>query len=655
MKSNNHKGYDIENPLDTNNSGSFADETNGDDQDTIKNSAVILAVFTFALLVLFGRSFYLQFIRGFYYKDIADNNRIREVVIRAPRGIIKDSNGIVLAQNVASFDVVFVPAHLSRDEAEKERSIRVLGSIVDQNIRMISDFFNSLDADDRNSYLIKEDVGTEKALEIIERTSELPGIYIANSARREYVDSETFSHLIGYDGKITKEELEENPSYIMTDYIGKSGVEYSYEKYLHGKHGARRFEVDSNNNIKEDLGLINPVPGETLILNVDYELQKHTSKVLKEALENNNDATSAVMVAIDPRNGGVRALVSIPSYDNNLFSGGIEREEYQSLINNEKRPLLNRAIAGEFPPGSTFKPFIASVALQEGVITEHTTVNCSGAIHVGVWEFPDWKVHGVTDVKKAIAESCDVFFYSLGGGWGNIQGLGINRINQYASSFGLGTFLGIDLPGEEGGNIPDKNWKFKQLGEKWYIGDSYHAAIGQGYITVTPLQIATATSTIANGGTLYRPHVVNKIISTQKGERSVEPEVIEKAMVERKNIQIVREGMRRTVTGPNGSGMRLNSLKVESAGKTGTSQFGNEDKTHSWYVSFAPYEDPELAMVILFEGGGEGHEWAVPATYEIMKWYFDLQRGTISEEEDVIQKENVESNELQDLNTNLEE
>lgn len=634
MSSNHQKGIDIANPIDINNGGDFGNDENTSNKDGIKNSTIILVVFTLALVVLFGRSFYLQFIKGSYFKDIAENNRIRELVIRAPRGLIKDREGIVLAQNVASFDVVFVSAHLSKDRAERERATRVLASIIEVNVQEIDDLFDKVEVDDRNSYLVKEHIISDKALEIIERTSELPGIYIGNSARRDYVDGDKFSHIIGYDGKVTKEELEGNPNYIMTDYIGKNGIEYSYEKFLHGKHGARRFEVDSNNNIKEDLGVINPKPGDTLILHIDAELQRHVSNVLQETLNENEDATGAVVVAIDPRNGGVRALVSLPSYDNNLFSGGIETDEYTKYINDQSRPLLNRAIAGEYPPGSTFKPFVASVALQEGVITEHTTVNCNGAIHVGAWDFPDWKTHGVTDVKKAIAESCDVFFYSVGGGWGNISGLGINRINQYSSSFGLGVFLGIDLPGEEDGNIPDNNWKFKQLGEKWYIGDSYHAAIGQGYITVTPLQIANVISIVANGGSFYRPHVVDKIISIDNKEQSIETEIVEKSLVNKENIQIVREGMRRTVTGPGGSGMRLNSLKVESAGKTGTAQFGSEEKTHAWYVSFAPYEEPELAMVVLFEGGGEGHDWAVPATFEIFKWYFDQERGTIHEEQE---------------------
>jgi len=633
MANNRQKSFEIENPLDVESDGEYLYHEKDLREMGLKSSTIITMVATIALLVLFGRTFYLQAMKGYHYKDIAENNRIREFVIRAPRGLIEDSQGTILAQNIPSFDAVFIPAHLPTNKVEYEQSVRILSSIIRGNIGELEGTIGQPDLDDRNTYLIKENITSDQALEIIERTSELPGIYVGNTARREYVDGETFSHIIGYDGIITKEELEKNPKYIMTDNIGKSGIEYSYEKFLHGKHGAERFEVDSNNNIKENLGVIKPIQGDALVLHLDAELQKYITKVLRDTLETNEDATSAVAVAIDPRNGGIKAMVSLPSYDNNLFSGGIENEQYQKLINDETRPLLNRAIGGEYPPGSTFKPFIAAVALQEGVITEHTTVNCSGGINVGAWSFPDWKAHGLTDVRKAIAESCDVFFYSLGGGWGDIHGLGIDRIKKYAPSFGLGELLGIDLPGETDGNIPDKDWKFKTLDEKWYIGDSYHAAIGQGFITVTPLQIVSAVSTIANGGNLYRPHVVEKIIPPEGEEMIVEPEIIDQQIVEKQNIQVVREGMRRTVAGPGGSGIRLNSLEVQSAGKTGTAQFGADDKTHSWYVSFAPYDNPEFAMVVLFEGGGEGHDWAVPATYEILKWYYDCERGNSCQEE----------------------
>ncbi|MEA1926220.1 MAG: penicillin-binding protein 2 [Patescibacteria group bacterium] len=626
------RGLDIENPLDMQSESAVKHRQERNELLIKKNSLIIIALIALALTVLLVYSFYIQIVKGSYYKDIAENNRIREMVIRAPRGLIKDSKGTILARNIPNYEVVFVPAHLSQKSPEKERAFEMLSSLLSMNVNEIKATIPEESANDKKTYLLKEDVSPEVALEIIERANELSGIYIGKTARRQYVDGSIFSHMIGYDGKVTKEELKGNPFYIMTDYIGKNGVEYSYESYLHGQHGIRRFEVYSDNSIKEDLGVINPTQGKTLILHVDADLQRHINNVLGALLEKNEDATGAVVVALDPRNGGVRALVNIPSYDNNLFAKKITTNEYQDLISDRHKPLLNRAISGEYPPGSTFKPMIAAIGLQEGVITKHTSLNCPGSIRIGEWIFPDWKTHGHTDVKKAIAESCDVFFYAVGGGWNNISGLGINKMNRYCEIFGFGDILGIDLPGEAAGNMPDEDWKFKKFGEKWYIGDSYHAAIGQGFVAVTPLQLASAIATIANGGTLYRPHVADAIIDIRTGkERKIKPEIIEDNFIAKENIRIVQEGMRETVAGSSGSGRSLNSLKITSAGKTGTSQFGNEDKTHSWYVAFAPYENPEIAMVVLFEGGGDGHSWAVPAAKEILKWYFDEERGTKTE------------------------
>lgn len=627
------KSFDIDNPLEV--PSRVADTREEIQEDLLscrKDRLILWTVITLLFLLLFLRSFYLQVVRGSYYRDVAENNRIREIVIKAPRGKIVDQFGQVLAQNVPSFDAAFIPAHLPREEAEQRKISKQISVITaldqDEMIRI----FNEPKDYDRNMYLLKENIDQDSALEIVERSKSLPGIYIGKTARREYVEGEIFSHIIGYDGKITKEELEKNPTYLMTDYIGKNGLEYSYEKYLHGTHGVHRYEVDSNNNIKKDLGTINPVLGDGLILHIDAKLQEKITQELENILSENSNATGAVAVAVDPRNGGVRAMVSLPSFDNNMFARGIKPDEYAELTTDQASPLLNRSIAGEYPPGSTFKPFIACAALEEGTIDEHTSLNCPGGFSVGGWTFPDWTAHGHTDVKKAIAQSCNVFFYAVSGGWGNIPGLGITRIEQYGKMFGYGSVSGIDLPGESSGRLPNENWKFKKFGEKWYIGDSYHVGIGQGYLTVTPLQQVLMTATIANGGTLFHPQIVSEIVSSQTGQKEkVEPDVVEKQIVSSSNISIVKEGMRQTVT--EGSGRSLLSLKVATAGKTGTAQFGANEKIHSWYISFGPYQTPELAMVVLIEGGGEGHDWAVPATKEIYKWYFDEERGTKVEEE----------------------
>ena len=391
---------------------------------------------------------------------------------------------------------------------------------------------------------------------------------------------------------------------------------------------SEKFEVDAQGKFKQIIEKKPAVRGNELILNIDGQLQQKMHEVLQKILDENKAATGAVGVAIDPRSGAVRALVSLPTYDNNLFSGGISQEDYQKLIEDKRKPLLNRVIAGEYPPGSTFKLYLAATALQEGVVREDSSIDCGGLIQVGNWKFPDWKAHGITDVKKAIAESCDVFFYAVGGGYGNVPGLGINKMKRYAEMFGYGRPTEIDLPGEHTGNIPDENWKFKESGVKWYVGDNYHASIGQGFISATPLQVTVATAAIANDGKVYVPRLAEKIIDAVSGEEKIiEPKSLGEILINKEAFRVTKEGMRQAVTSKKGTGRLLNNLKVSSAGKTGTAQFNNNENLHAWYTSFAPYENPELAMTILIEGGGEGYDYAVPATKDIYQWYFDWERG----------------------------
>lgn len=408
----------------------------------------------------------------------------------------------------------------------------------------------------------------------------------------------------------------------MTDYFGKTGLEASYEEYLRGINGKQKIEVDSAGNLKKNLGTEDPINGSDLHLGLDAGLQEEIQDVLEKKLLETKTETAAA-VAINPRNGEVLALISLPGFDNNLFSQGISAEDYERLISDENKPMFNRAISGGYPPGSTFKPLVAAAALEEKIVTPDTTINCHGGIRIGSYNFPDWKTHGVTDIRKAIAESCDVFFYSVGGGWESISGLGIDKIKKYADKFGLGRITGVDIPGEASGLVPDKNWKENRFGERWYVGDDFHCAIGQGFVTVTPLQLANYTAAIANGGTVYRPHFVSYIKKIDGTEEKIEPKIIGRNFISPQNLQIVREGMRQAISSEGGSARQLADLKVAVAGKTGTAQFGSDNKTHGWFVSFAPYDNPEIAMVVLVEGGGEGHSTAVPVTKEIYKWYFE--------------------------------
>lgn len=590
------------------------------------NRAVSLGLLFFmllSLLVLGGRVFYLGVIKGEEYSAIALRNSLRALIIPAPRGIIYDIFGKPLVQNVPSMDVVLIPVDVPLDEASQAVMRDTLMATFSLDEAMLTDVLSKLDRHSTLPLLLKERISQEETLLFLSRSHSLPGVSLYKATQRSYIDGLIFSHILGYEGKIRKEEREAHPEYLLTDSIGKQGIEKSYESVLRGKHGLERVEVDAFGKVKKELGVVQPTPGQDLILNIDADLQKKLFDSLQSILEK-NELKRAAAVAIDPRSGAVRALVSLPSFDNNLFSGGISSEEYEKLTSDPSEPLFNRVVAGAYPPGSTIKPVLAAAALSEGVVNETTQIESRGGISIGRFFFGDWKAHGFTDIRRAIAVSSDVFFYSIGGGYGGIQGLGMNRMKKYEELFGYNKKTGIDLSGEADGLIPDPAWKQEKIGERWYIGDDYHAAIGQGFLTATPLQILNSIVAIANGGTLYAPRIVSQIRSADGKITAVPSEVIRDRFIDPGILQIVREGMRETVT--EGTAQPLKDLPVAVAGKTGTAQFGSNDKTHGWFVSFAPFEDPELAMIVLVEGQGEEGYNAVPVTKEVYQWYFSQER-----------------------------
>ena len=576
----------------------------------------ILTIIVF--LVIAGRIFYLDMVRGAYYQGVSKGNRIRAIAVKAPRGKIFDRFGQLLVTNIPSTDVVAVPNELPSDTGERKIICQTLSEILKIEASVIENQLNEVDRGTLEPILIKENISHEQSLIISEMISKLSGIALENTAIRNYESSLIFSSIIGYDGKITRIELEKNEGYSMTDYIGKAGIEKYYEKILRGKNGAKLVEVDSRERIKKNLNSKKSEPGGDIYLNLDEGLQKKLYDSLQEVLSKTETKTAAA-VALDPRNGKVLALVSLPSYDNNLFARSISEVDYKKIINDANLPLFNRVVSGEYPPGSIIKPAVAAAALSEGVIDESTILNCPGSISINTWVFRDWKTHGLVDVRKDIAESCDVFFYAVGGGWVNIKGLGIEKIKKYLDLFGFGKKTGIDLPGETNGLVPNEEWKLENIGDRWYIGDSYHAAIGQGFIAATPIQLASYVAAVANGGTLYSPKMVDKI-KKNESEEIIRSVILRENFIDSGILKIVREGMRQTVT--SGSARSLNSLPVAVAGKTGTAQFGADNKTHGWFVSFAPYDNPEIVMVILMEGGGEGSSTAVPVTHKVLDWYF---------------------------------
>lgn len=585
------------------------------------------------VLVLLGaRVFFLNVVKGGYYQDVAVRNSVRNVLLSAPRGLIFDRYGKQLVRNVPSMELLATPGDLPTSEEERQSMIERLRSFIAFDSDEWEALLRSAGGTFSAPIVLKPSLTQDETLIFSARAAEFPGISLERSAVREYQDGLIFSHILGYEGKIRKEELAEYPDYLPIDSIGKQGIEKSYESELRGKRGADRVEVDSRGAVKKALGVFEPEPGSDLILNIDADLQKKLFDSLSVALDTAGLRKGAA-VAMDPRDGSVLALVSLPSFDNNLFAGGIDSANYAGLIEDDAIPLFNRAIAGEYPPGSTIKPFLASAALAEGVVTPNTQIESRGGITVAGFSFGDWKVHGFTDVRHAIAVSSDVYFYSVGGGYGNIRGLGMEKMDAYEQRFGFGSETGIDVPGEKTGFLPTAEWKEKKFGERWYIGDTYHASIGQGFVLATPLQLADATSAVANGGTLWKPRVVGQIRDRDGTLRSMAPEALRRNVIDPSILKTVREGMRMTVTESVGTAQSLVSLPVAVAGKTGTAQFGTEKKTHGWFESFAPYEHPTIVLVVLIEGQENEGYFAVPVTKDVLSWYFGEGRGKEAERE----------------------
>lgn len=589
-------------------------------------SRVFLVLMFGTLMVLGGRVFYLSIIKGDEYQEAAQRNSLRVVTIPAPRGIIYDRFGAPLVYNVPSMDIVLIPADVPEQSDQQTLLKKSLQTLFNIESSTLDDIFVKLDRRSVQPVLVKERISQEETLVFLGRSRDLPGVELYKTKHRNYVDSLIFSHLLGYEGKIRKEELAEHPEYLMTDSIGKQGIEKTYEAMLRGTHGFKRVEVDAFGRVMKDLGMIEPKPGNDLLTNIDADLQKKIFDSLQTLLEKHELKRAAAM-AIDPRDGAVRALVSLPSFDNNLFAEGISQTAYRELADDPSQPLFNRAVSGEYPPGSTIKPIIAAAALAEGVVSQTTVIDgLGGVLRVGATLFRDWTVHGPSTLRRAIAESNDIFFYTIGGGYGGIRGLGMDRMKHYETLFGYGEKSGIDTTGEGDGLVPDAAWKEEKIGEHWTIGNTYHAAIGQGFVLATPLQIVNSIAAIANGGTLYVPRIVSQVRSPDGKITSIPAKVIREHFLDSEILRIVREGMRETVTG--GTAQSLQNMPVAVAGKTGTAQFGADKKTHGWFVSFAPFENPELAMIVLIEGQGEEGYNAVPVTKEVYDWYFSQQRDS---------------------------
>jgi penicillin-binding protein 2 len=561
---------------------------------------------------------------GEQYRSLSENNRIRLKRVRATRGTILDRHGQILVDNRPSFDVALVPEDAHDVPKTLATLTRLLGAEAGDFSSAVQAAANRPPFED---VILKRDIDWESIVALETHQLELPGVSVQVGPRRTYPFADTAAHLLGYVGEVSQQELANRRGYRMGDLIGKSGAERYWEDYLRGIDGGQQVEVDAVGRRLRVLSEVEETPGNTLVLSLDRELQLTAERAM-------GDREGAI-VALDPRSGDVLAMVSRPAFDPNVFARGIRAAEWRALVQDRKRPLNSKAIQGTYPPGSTFKVVMAAAALEEGVVNPFTQIFCGGGIFFGNRTFRCWRSsgHGNMNVHEALVRSCDVFFYQVG------QRLGIDAIADYAHRFGLGAPTGISLEHESGGIIPSSAWKRQRFGEPWYAGETLSVAIGQGYVTTTPLQMANVIAAIANDGTVYRPQFVKRV-ETPDGTTVLEqqPVVTNQLGFKKTTLLQIRQALSDVVNSNRGTGAKARVRGIEVGGKTGTSQVGKlgaerskqghmtrERKDHAWFLAFAPVSNPEIAVAVLAEHAGEhGGTAAAPIAQQVIAHYFGV-------------------------------
>ncbi len=585
-------------------------------------AGVIICVLA-AFVVIFIRLIYLQVIRGDEFRRLSLNNSIRLQNIDPPRGRLYDRNSNLLVDNRPSFDV-----RITLKDAEP---IAATLAKLSPHIKIPADTLMSKirQTDGVSAYqplLLRQDIGRDTLAAIEVNKFDLPGISVNVNLRRHYIYEHSAAHLIGYLSEINSEELNSGayPDCRSGDLIGKFGAEKVYENHLRGKRGGRQVEVNADGLVVRVLKTVDAEPGHNVYLTIDKALQRRSEALL--------DGVVGAAVAIEPGSGRILALASSPTFDQNSFVGGITHQKWDSLISNPFRPMSNRAIQGEYAPGSAYKIITALAGLEEGVIDTKTTFFCPGHYRFGNRVYRCWKKggHGSVDIIKAVEESCDVFFYQVG------QRLGVDRLAWYAKAAGLGSPTGIFLDQEARGLIPTAAWKKRRMGVPWQEGETLSIAIGQGFNLVTPIQMAVLAAAVANGGSRYQPMILNSI---QRADGQIllerKPKLIGKLPVSRSTLDLVKLGLWRVVNGENGTARGSRLEDIDMSGKTGTSQIisrkeddslPDEDvpihlRAHAWFVAFAPSEKPSIAVAVVVEHGEHGSGAAAPIAREMIKTY----------------------------------
>jgi penicillin-binding protein 2 len=599
-----------------------------DDKDPRELKQRILYVTILVVIIFFGlavRFWSLQALHGTHFKELSENNRIRTLKSVAPRGIIYDRTGIMLADNRPGFDLYIVPEDVTDWNATK----KLLGSLIALDAKSIDKKLEKAKSRPKFQPIkLKEDLSWEETVKVESYKFEIEGIFLEVAPKRRYLFKESIAHVLGYLGEVNERELKKLKAkgYTSGDQIGRYGLEKSYETMLKGKSGKKEVEVDAVGRKIKVVNWSPPYPGNDLTLTIDLKTQQAAWEAMRDV--------AGAAIAIEPSTGRILAMLSTPSFDPNLLSSGITNVQWRELINNPLDILTNRAIQGLYPPASTFKPLHAIAALEEGELTPETIIHSGPSFWFGGREYRDWKRggHGKINVHRAIVESSDTFFYQVA------LKLGVDRLAEYSKKFGLGKKTGIRLQNEKAGLVPSVEWKRKTYNKKWYLGETINAGVGQGYLLTTPLQLLNAYVAIANGGTLYRPQLVAEVHSpTGKSIKNFIPEVLSMTETSPDTFERVRRALLGVVEEEGGTARGLRWSKLGIAGKTGTAQVVRLGKVrpekledvqykfrdHAWFAGFAPYDNPKIVVVVLVEHGGFGSVAAAPVAQKMFKAYLE--------------------------------
>lgn len=568
----------------------------------------------FAVILL--RLWDLQILKGDQMRKLSEQNRIRIQRVYAPRGLILDRHGRILAETRPSFNLYIIPEDIVDFDQTVDGLSRLIGI---EREEIVSKLSSAKGMPSSFPVKIKSDLSMDEVAKVEVNRFRLPGVSIQVEPKRYYPYGEVLAHLIGYVGEVSPEELSREKGYFPGSLIGKYGLEKEYESYLRGVDGERKVEVDAHGREVRVLETKDPIPGNNLHLNIDLDIQM--------AIFSQLAGRAGASVVMEAKSGEVLALVSKPSFDPNILVSGVSKEYWRRLLSDPRHPLQNRAIQGRYPPGSTFKLVVALAGIDSNLANERTNFMCKGGFRFGNRVFGCWKEkgHGSVCMKRAIVESCNVFFYNLG------LKLGVDRIHEMASKLGLTEVTGIDLPGEKRGFVPSSGWKMKVFGEKWYEGETVSVAIGQGQVWLTPIGLASLASTIGNEGVCFKPRIVSKIVSPEgKVVKEFKPEISRQIKLNNGAFEIVKRAMWGVVNEPSGTAHGSKTDLVEICGKTGTAQTTSLQRAskgdHAWFVAFAPYNSPELALSIIVEYGGKGSRAAATIAKVVAEEYFGRQK-----------------------------